>query len=57
MRKKDTSSCSLGRLKKIADQMQQPGLSNFEKVALRSHYTDVLEELRDKFAHKVKLEV
>ncbi len=39
---------SLYLLKKIAERLQDQGLSHFERVALRSRYSDIVEEIREK---------
>ncbi len=39
---------SLYLLKKIAERLQDQDLSHFERVALKSRYSDLVEEIREK---------
>ncbi len=48
---KRNSGSSLYRLKKLAERMQQPGLSPYEKVALQSRYSELAEEIRERASH------
>ncbi len=50
MEKKTSGTFAFFRLKKIAEQLNELGLSDFERVALRSEYSAIVEAIREKAA-------
>lgn len=48
MKKRTSGYSSLYLLKRIAERLQEPGLSGFEIVALRSRYADLVEDIQDR---------
>lgn len=51
MKKRDARTSPLYRLKWISERLHQPGLSDFEKVALKGRYAELMEEIREMSLH------